>query len=170
MIRAALLTLCAALLVAACGSTSHSSSASSSTHEAMASTATKPAVRARPTAVKGTTVKLTSSQYGQIVADGRGQAFYLFGKERSARSECYGECASKWPPVLTKGTPHAGPGGRSQLVGTTRRSDGKLQLTYAGHPVYYYQGDSPGRVLCQGVTEFGGPWLVVRANGTPVQP
>ena len=51
---------------------------------------------------------------------------------------------------------------------TTRRTDGKLQLTYAGHPMYYYAGDAPGRILCQGVTEFGGLWLVVRASGKAV--
>jgi predicted lipoprotein with Yx(FWY)xxD motif len=70
--------------------------------------------------------------------------------------------------VLATGTPRAGPGGQSRLVGTTRRSDGKFQLTYAGHPMYYYDGDAPGRILCQGVTEFGGLWLVVRPNGKPV--
>jgi predicted lipoprotein with Yx(FWY)xxD motif len=113
-------------------------------------------------------VKVVSSQYGHILADGRGRAFYLFAKEHSRSSECYGACATNWPPVGVKGKPVAGPGAESRLLGNTRRSDGKLQLTYAGHPIYYYVGDSPGRVLCQGVNEFGGLWLVVQPNGKPV--
>jgi predicted lipoprotein with Yx(FWY)xxD motif len=113
-------------------------------------------------------VKVVSSQYGRILADGRGQALYLFTKDASTHSQCYGECASKWPPVLAKGTPSAGSGAHSQLLGTTRRRGGKLQVTYAGHPLYYYTADRPGRVLCQAANEFGGLWLVVRASGARV--
>jgi predicted lipoprotein with Yx(FWY)xxD motif len=113
-------------------------------------------------------VKVVPSQYGPVVADDRGEAFYLFAGEKSSRSRCYGACADRWPPVLANGKPRAWPGGHSRLLGTTRRTDGKLQLTYAGHPMYYYAGDAPGRILCQGVTEFGGLWLVVRPSGKPV--
>jgi predicted lipoprotein with Yx(FWY)xxD motif len=110
-----------------------------------------------------------NSPYGRILADGRGQAFYLFGRENSNLSQCYGTCANRWPPVLAKGTPTAGPGVHSRLLGTIRRRDGQLQLVYDGHRMYYYDGDSPGRVLCQNVDEFGGTWLVVHANGQPVR-
>ncbi len=120
------------------------------------------------TARKGTTVKLVDSQFGRILADGRGQAVYLFDKETSKRSECYGACAKAWPPLLTKGKPRTGGGARSRLLGTTRRRNGKRQVTYDGHPLYYYVDDSPGRVLCHNVEEFGGLWLVIRAAGTPV--
>jgi predicted lipoprotein with Yx(FWY)xxD motif len=120
------------------------------------------------TGVKGTTVKVVSSQYGPVVADNRGEAFYLFASEKSARSQCYGTCAQRWPPVIANGTLRAAAGGHSRLLGTTRRTDGKVQLTYAGHPMYYYAGDAPGRILCQGVNEFGGLWLVVRPSGKPV--
>jgi predicted lipoprotein with Yx(FWY)xxD motif len=70
--------------------------------------------------------------------------------------------------VLADGTPRAGPGADGRLLGASRRTDGKMQLTYAGHPMYYYAGDAPGRILCQGVNEFGGLWLVVRPSGKPV--
>jgi predicted lipoprotein with Yx(FWY)xxD motif len=123
---------------------------------------------ARAKQAKGTTVKVVGSQYGPIVSDGRGQAFYAFARETSSRSRCYGACAQRWPPVITKGRPRAGPGGHKRLLGTTRRADGRLQVTYSGHPMYYYLGDAPGRILCQGVNEFGGLWLVVRASGKPV--
>jgi predicted lipoprotein with Yx(FWY)xxD motif len=70
--------------------------------------------------------------------------------------------------VIAKGEPAAGAGAAGRLLGTTRRRDGRLQLTYGGHPVYYYVDDAPGRVLCQNVNEFGGQWLIVRASGKPV--
>ncbi|HEY3020926.1 MAG TPA: hypothetical protein VGJ32_12070 [Solirubrobacteraceae bacterium] len=114
------------------------------------------------------TVRVVSSKYGRILGDRRGQAFYRFDKEKTRRSECYGACAKSWPPVLSKGRPAAGKGAKASLLGTTRRRDGKAQVTYAGRPLYYYTGDAPGRVLCQGVTEFGGRWLVVKPSGATV--
>jgi predicted lipoprotein with Yx(FWY)xxD motif len=132
------------------------------------SDAARSATTSHKTRAKGITVKVVSSQYGPVLADRRGQAFYLFASEKTARSRCYGACEQRWPAVLARGRPRAGPGAKSRLLGTTRRTDGRLQLTYAGHPMYYYLGDAPGRILCQGVDEFGGLWLVVRSNGKPV--
>jgi predicted lipoprotein with Yx(FWY)xxD motif len=117
---------------------------------------------------KGRYVKAVGSNYGRVVADGRGEAFYLFDKESSKRSQCYGACARAWPPVITKGKPRAGKGVKAKLLGTTRRKNGKLQVTYKNHPLYYYVDDSPGTILCQNVDEFGGLWLVVKPNGNPV--
>jgi predicted lipoprotein with Yx(FWY)xxD motif len=114
---------------------------------------------------KGTRVKVVSSDYGSVIADGKGEAFYLFDKESSTKPRCYGACASVWPPVLTKGKPVAGSGAKQSLLGTTKRANGKLQVTYAGHPLYYYVDDSPGTILCHDVEEFGGLWLVVKPNG-----
>lgn len=121
-----------------------------------------------PATTPGRVVKVVDSEYGPVVADAKGEAFYLFDKERSPRPECFGACAEAWPPVLTKGEPRAGKGARAQLLGTTRRPNGKLQVTYAGHPLYYYVDDSPGVILCQNVSEFGGLWLVVKPGGAPV--
>lgn len=120
------------------------------------------------TAARGSTVKIVSSRFGRVLADRRGQALYLFDKEESKRSECYGACAKAWPPLLTRGRPRAAGGAQRTLLDTTRRRDGKLQVTYAGHPVYYYEDDSPGRILCQNVEEFGGLWLLVQPNGERV--
>ena len=117
---------------------------------------------------KGTVVKVVSSEYGPVVADREGEAFYLFDKEKGKKSECYGDCATAWPPLLTKGTPRAGKGAKQNLLGTTKRRSGRLQVTYAGHPLYYYKDDTPGNILCQNVDEFGGLWLVVKPNGKPV--
>jgi predicted lipoprotein with Yx(FWY)xxD motif len=123
-----------------------------------------PEARRRP---RGTRIKAIDSPYGSILGDRRGQAVYLFDKERSGESECYGDCARAWPPVLTKGRPVAGKGVRRRLLGTTRRRNGRRQVTYAGQPLYYYVDDAPGRVLCHDVLEFGGLWLVVQPDGTP---
>jgi predicted lipoprotein with Yx(FWY)xxD motif len=71
--------------------------------------------------------------------------------------------------MLTKAKPVAGDGIRQSLLGTTRRRDGKLQVTYAGHPLYYYANDGKGEIKCQNVSEFGGLWLVVRPNGKAVR-
>jgi predicted lipoprotein with Yx(FWY)xxD motif len=119
-------------------------------------------------AAKGATVKVVSSQFGRVIADKRGEAFYLFDKEAGRRSRCYGECAVAWPPVLTRGKPRAGMGADADLLGTTKRRNGKLQVTYKGHPLYYYKDDEPGRILCHNVDEFGGLWLVVNPRGDAV--
>jgi predicted lipoprotein with Yx(FWY)xxD motif len=120
-------------------------------------------------AATGPKVKIVRSQFGHILADGRGQALYRFSRETGGASRCYGACAKAWPPVPARGRPTAGRGARAGLVGTTRRRDGTPQLTYAGRPVYYYLGDSPGRVVCHDVTEFGGVWRVMRSDGSAVR-
>jgi predicted lipoprotein with Yx(FWY)xxD motif len=120
-------------------------------------------------AKRGATVKAVDSQFGRVIADRRAEAFYLFDKEKGKRSRCYGECAVAWPPVLSKGKPRAGKGADADLLGTTRRRNGKLQVTYNGHPLYYYVDDPPGEVLCHNVEEFGGLWLVVEPGGEAVQ-
>jgi len=117
---------------------------------------------------KGKALKAVGSEYGRVVADGRGEAFYLFDKEKGKRSRCYGACAEAWPPAITRGKPRGFGDVKQKLLGTTRRKNGKLQVTYKNHPLYYYVDDSPGTILCQNVAEFGGLWLVVKPNGNPV--
>jgi predicted lipoprotein with Yx(FWY)xxD motif len=121
-------------------------------------------------AVRTAAVTAKSSRYGRILFDGRGRALYLFTRDRGSRSTCSGACATAWPPFLTKGAPKAGTGLRAGLLGTTRRADGTLQVTYSGHPLYYYEGDTkPGQIKCQGASNFGGLWLVVSPAGTAVR-
>ena len=85
-----------------------------------------------------------------------GQAIYLFDAERGTRPECYGECADAWPPVLTSGNPQAKRRVRPDLLGTTRRSDGATQVTYAVHPLYFYAHEGKYQVLCHNIEEYGG--------------
>lgn len=133
--------------------------------EAAAPTTTPPAEAGGGT---GVTIKTSDSQFGQVLFDGDDQAIYYFDKESGSKSECYGECAVAWPPVLTEGDPQAGAGAQAGLLGTTQRNDGTTQVTYDGHPLYYYIDDPKGEVDCHNVNEFGGLWLAVQGNGQPV--
>ena len=115
-------------------------------------------------------LSVRSSAYGRILFDGRGKALYAFTRDARGRSVCTGPCAAAWPPFVVRDRPQPGTGISAKLVGTTRRPDGKLQVTYAGRPLYYYVGDrKPGQVLCQNVSEFGGLWLVIRPSGALVR-
>jgi predicted lipoprotein with Yx(FWY)xxD motif len=117
----------------------------------------------------GSAVEVNDSEFGKILTDSDGRTLYLFDKETSDRSRCFGACAEAWPPFFTKGDPQAGSGAKDELLGTTDH-EGETQVTYNGHPLYYYEGDTqPGQVLCQGVDEFGGLWLVVDPDGNPIQ-
>jgi predicted lipoprotein with Yx(FWY)xxD motif len=115
-------------------------------------------------------VTVRKSAYGTILFDGRGRALYAFTRDAGKRSRCYGACAKSWPPYLVSGRVRARAGAKGSLLGTTRRADGRRQVTYAGRPVYFYVGDrKPGQVLCQNVGEFGGVWLVLRPSGKLVR-
>ena len=118
---------------------------------------------------RGASVKVMNSRYGRMLFDGKRRALYLFTRERTSRSRCYGACAKAWPPFLTRGTPRARSGVKSDLLGTTPRRDGKTQVTYRGQPLYYYVDDGPSQVLCQNVVEFGGTWLVVSPSGDAIR-
>ena len=177
MIRFAAITTTSALLLAAgCGGGDDGDSGSGAAQAPSEEAAMKEkagggkeARAANPRAGEAAvTVKTAGSDFGRILFDGDDQAIYLFDKEKSDRSECYGACAAAWPPVLTKGAPRAGGGVRTGLLGTTKRDDGTTQVTYNGHPLYYYVDDGPGEVLCNDVNEFGGLWLVVGPGGEPV--
>jgi predicted lipoprotein with Yx(FWY)xxD motif len=116
------------------------------------------------------TLTAHSSKYGSILFDGRGRALYAFTRDRrGGPSRCYGACAKKWPVYFSGGRLVAGKGVKRSLIGTTKRRDGRRQVTYNGRPLYYYNADKIGQVLCQGVAEFGGTWLVVRPSGALVR-
>ena len=123
--------------------------------------------RAKPAGKErdGTVVKLDSSPVGDALFDGDDQAIYLFDLETSDEPECYGDCAAAWPPVLSKGRPVAEGPVKQDLLGTTRRDDGSTQVTYNGHPLYYYAHEGPGELVCHNVFEFGGLWLALDESG-----
>jgi predicted lipoprotein with Yx(FWY)xxD motif len=100
-----------------------------------------------------------------MLLNAKRQAIYMFQSDTRNHSTCYGDCAAAWPPVLTTAKPRALRGVKRSLLGTTRRSDGKLQVTYNGRPLYYYAHEGPGQVRCHNVLSFGGYWWVLGPNG-----
>ena len=121
------------------------------------------------TTTGGTTVAVGKSRLGRILVDSKGITLYDFVTDKGGASSCYGACAALWPPLITKGKPHAGHGVRPSLLGTTKRKDGKLEVTYKHHPLYYFVTDrKPGQTTGQGVNQFGGPWWVLSPAGKEI--
>ena len=116
--------------------------------------------------IKTATVITTGdSEFGTILFDGDGQAIYIWEVEESSEAECYDSCADAWPPVLTDGAPTAGGDVDESLLGTTTRTDGSTQVTYNGHPLYYYAHEDAGEVKCHNISTHGGLWWVIQPSG-----
>jgi predicted lipoprotein with Yx(FWY)xxD motif len=119
-----------------------------------------PATRAR--------IMVRESPFGRVLFDANGQVVYAFENDRRNRSNCTSEdCVEAWPPVLTRQRPTAGAGAETRLLGTIRRSDGALQVTYNGRPLYFYEHEGPGEIKCHNVELHGGLWWVVTPRGDP---
>ncbi len=117
----------------------------------------------------GTKVAIAKSRLGRILVDSKGITLYDFVKDKGTTSACYGACAALWPPLITKGKPVAGPGVRASLLGTTKRKDGQLEVTYGGRPLYYFVSDTrPGQTTGQGINQFGAPWWVLSPAGREI--
>jgi predicted lipoprotein with Yx(FWY)xxD motif len=155
----------AAALLAGCGSEAAEPTAPEPTPEAETADAAATPAPERRRRPRGTRIRTIDSPFGTILGDRRGQAVYLFDKERSGESECYGECARAWPPVFANGKPRAAKGVRKSLLGTVRRRNGRRQVTYAGKPLYYYAHEGPGEVRCHNVNLNGGFWWVLAPDG-----
>jgi predicted lipoprotein with Yx(FWY)xxD motif len=154
--------LATALLAAACGSSGSSSTTpASSTPAAGGST---------PTASAAALVITTKSgSVGKFLTDGSGRSVYLWVKDGMNKSNCSGACAAAWPPVPASGTVTASGGAVSKDLGSISRSDGTKQLTYDGHPLYYYAGDtSAGQTNGQGSDGFGAKWWLVSPSGSMI--
>jgi predicted lipoprotein with Yx(FWY)xxD motif len=133
-------------------------------------TATALVVAAAAAAPKRAPVLLHKTTVGSVLADGRGRTLYLFDADRSAKSSCYAQCAAAWPPYLATGAPLARSGARQALLKTTKRKDGKLQVVYAGHPLYFFSGDKgAGTAKGQSLSAFGGTGAAVTARGSAAQ-
>jgi predicted lipoprotein with Yx(FWY)xxD motif len=115
------------------------------------------------------TVALAPSKFGNILVDGHGRTLYDFVADKTTASTCYGACASLWPPLTVSGTPTAGPQVRASLLGTTKRTDGTTEVTYNGHPLYYFVTDTkPGDTTGQNINQFGALWYVLARNGAEI--
>jgi predicted lipoprotein with Yx(FWY)xxD motif len=115
-------------------------------------------------------VTLHKTTLGRVLATSSGRTLYLFMADKNGRSACYGQCASYWPPLMKKGALRAGAGVKGNLLGTTKRKNGKLQVTYKGHPVYLFSLDhGAGQVSGQRQNIFGGKWYVVSSAGSAIK-
>lgn len=122
----------------------------------------------KPTA-RSATVTTARTGLGRIIVDGRGRSLYLFEKDTRGRSACSGVCASYWPPLLTSSKPIAIKGAKPSLLGSIRRADGKRQVTYAGHPLYFFSGDTKrGQTNGEGLKDFGAGWYVLTSSGKKI--
>jgi predicted lipoprotein with Yx(FWY)xxD motif len=152
----------AALLAAACSSGSSSSAAGGAS-------AQPSAAAAGAASGSGSTVITTASSSGSTFLTDGGKAVYLWDKDGSGMSACSGACAGAWPPVPATGTVTASGGAKASDVGTITRSDGTKQVTYDGHPLYFFSGDSgSGMASGQGSDGFGAKWWLVSPSGSNV--
>jgi predicted lipoprotein with Yx(FWY)xxD motif len=162
------------LIAAAAGSSGASSSSTAATPAASSATAQPNS----PTATAGAsssaaamTIGLQSASGipGKFLADSQGRTMYLFEADKGTTSTCTGACAAAWPPVTVSSMPMAGGGVSQSLLGTTKRTDGTEQVTYNGHPLYYFAADTgAGMVKGQGSKQFGAGWYVLNAKGSKI--
>jgi predicted lipoprotein with Yx(FWY)xxD motif len=114
-------------------------------------------------------VETAKGSGGTYLAGPNGHALYLWVADSGGKSSCSGACAAAWPPLVTKGSPAAGSGVTASDLGTITRSDGREQVTYKGHPLYYFAGDtSAGKTTGQGTNGFGAKWWLVAPSGTAI--
>jgi predicted lipoprotein with Yx(FWY)xxD motif len=121
------------------------------------------------------TVAAAHTKLGTVLVDGQRRTLYLFENDKGPASSCYGACASVWPPLISGATRTggarglAGPGLNAAKLGSIKRTDGKHEVTYAGHPLYTYAGDDkPGDVQGQGLDQFGAEWYVLAPSGNKI--
>jgi predicted lipoprotein with Yx(FWY)xxD motif len=168
---AAVLSACGAATSSTGNSTTSNPYGAASTPQASASPVPSASASQAPAPKPvGSALGVRTTGLGSILVDSRGLSLYLFEADRGATSVCYGSCAKFWPPLLTKGSPVAVAGANQMLLGTTRRSDGTIEVTYAGHPLYFYVGDRrPGDTTGEGLNAFGGGWDVLAPNGAKIE-
>jgi predicted lipoprotein with Yx(FWY)xxD motif len=146
-------------LLAGCGSSSSTPYAKSPATSATTTAST-------PAKAAAASVKLADNPLGKVLVDSEGRTLYLFTKDTSTASNCTAACASTWPPLITTGAPALGAGLDAALFGTIVRTDGTNQVTFNGHPVYYYAKDAkPGDTTGQKVCSV---WYAIDAHGNAI--
>jgi predicted lipoprotein with Yx(FWY)xxD motif len=155
-----------ALVLAACGGSSTSTSSGSGSTPSYGAPTTSTPNRSGAASVLST----KSSSLGTFLVDSNGRALYLWDADHGSKSTCSGACAQAWPPLTTTATPKASGAVKASLLGTTKRADGTSEVTYAGHPLYTFAGDTQaGQTTGQGSNGFGAPWWVITPAGKALQ-
>jgi len=163
----AALALVVALTAAGCGSGSDSSSnGEGGAYGGESTAANKPASSTASESGAKISVSDLGGEVGQALVDSEGFTLYYFEKDRGGKSACYGACAQIWPPLSTEGAPTASGGATAAKLGTTKRDDGTVQVTYAGWPLYTYTVDAkPGEAKGTDVKDFGATWYPLHPSG-----
>lgn len=164
------LALLALLVIAGCGgggsSSSESTAAESAPPKSEPTYSSKPEPAAEATAKVAVVKVMNTPDLGKVIVDSKGMTLYDFHKDKGTTSACYGECAVAWPPLLTSGEPKATGGAEQSLLGTTKRKDGTVQVTYDGHPVYgFVEDNKPGETNGNDFNGFGAAWYALLPNG-----
>ena len=144
------------VFAAACGGATYGASKAATTQSQAPTTA-------------ASTVALMTGQgsHGTYLTDGHGRALYMFARDSMNHSNCYGSCATYWPPLIAKSATASG--AATATIGSAMRKDGKAQVTYAGHPLYYYIGDAKaGETHGQGLDTSGGLWWLLDVHGSAI--
>ena len=119
---------------------------------------------------KEAVVSTASTSLGRVIVNSSGRTLYLFEKDRNGKSACSGQCAVFWPPLIVNGKPGVTGGARASLIGTTRRADGRLQVTYNHHPLYTFAKDKKaGQTNGEGVNAFGARWDAISPTGAKIE-
>jgi predicted lipoprotein with Yx(FWY)xxD motif len=158
VVRVAIPVAAIALAAAACGSSSSAKT-------------TPAAAVGKATGASGSSVTLDmkSGTAGNYLTDGSGKSLYEFKSDTATMSSCTGACVSAWPPLTSSAAATAGSGITASDIGTLTRADGSKQVTYNGHPLYYFYGDTAaGQTNGQGVTAFGAKWWLLSPAGAPI--
>jgi predicted lipoprotein with Yx(FWY)xxD motif len=171
MFSLAAVAVVGALVLAACGSSGSSSSGTSGSSGASSTPSYGGTASKAPTS-SGAAAAVTTktSSLGTFLVDAKGRTLYLWDADHGSMSTCTGACAQAWPPVTTTSTPKASGAVKASLLGTTKRADGSREVTYAGHPLYTFAGDTKaGQTTGEGSNGFGAPWWVVSPAGKALQ-
>jgi len=170
MFSFAALAVVGALVLAACGGGGSSTSSSSGSGSTPSYGAAKPSTSNTSNSSGTASVSTKTSSLGTFLVDANGRTLYLWDADHGPKSTCTGACAQAWPPLTTTGTPKASGAVKASLLGTTKRADGSSEVTYAGHPLYTFAGDTQaGQTTGQGSNGFGAPWWVVTPAGKAIQ-
>jgi predicted lipoprotein with Yx(FWY)xxD motif len=164
----AALALIALLAIAGCGSSSDSSSSSGGGGAYGGGESSTSTASSEPS-TGGTVAVVTASsvpRLGKVIVDSKGLTLYDFHKDKGGKSACYGACEQAWPPLTSGGQPEAGEGAMASQLGTTKRKDGTLQVTYDGHPLYTFVEDKkPGEANGNDTSAFGAQWYALLPSG-----
>ena len=164
----AVLALVSLLAIAGCGGSDNSGSNSGGAYGGGGekTETTKPASSESSSGTGAVVSASAAGDLGRVIVDSKGMTLYDFHKDKGGKSACYGGCAEVWPPLRTEGKPQTGEGAMASKLGTVKRSDGTVQVTYAGHPLYtYIQDKKPGDATGNDTDSFGAEWYALQPSG-----